>query len=890
MTKVTAGILAHVDAGKTTLSEAMLYDCGVIRSLGRVDRGDAFLDTNGLEKARGITIFSKQAILTLENTEVTLLDTPGHVDFSAEMERTLQVLDLAVLLVSGSEGVQAHTETLWRLLSRYGIPVFVFVNKMDLADRTKEDLLEEMKRVLGGNFVDFTEDDTEEFYENAATSGETELEEFLETGRVSVPHLREAIERRDLFPCMFGSALKNDGVKEFLLTLEKYITPPEYRESFAAKVYKIERDMDGKRLTCMKLTGGSLSVRDEVNGEKVSGIRIYSGEKFRPVTTAEAGSVCAVLGLTGTRPGMGLGAEEDSELPLLEPVMTYRLILPEEMDAAKAMPKLREVEEEIPELHMVWDEEKQEIHAQIMGAVQMEILQSILPERLGCAVRFGERSIVYRETIADTVEGVGHFEPLRHYAEVHLLMEPSERDSGLTFADDCSTDTLATNWHRLILTHLAEREHRGVLIGAPVTDMKITLVSGRAHLKHTEGGDFRQAVYRAVRQGLMQAESVLLEPWYNFRLEIPETYVGRAMTDLGRMEAKFEMPVQERGMAVIAGRAPVSTIDPYQAEVIAYTAGRGRLLCTAGGYDLCHNTEEVLEHSAYDPELDLRNPTGSVFCTHGAGFYVPWNEVKNYMHLESCFSARAGQLKDTADVETAALTRQGGDNRDRSEEVWLGTDEIDAILDKTYNANRKPEEGAGRNRWGARRRKGNDRETVYTAPNPESGEKAAPKKIGPKYLLVDGYNTIFAWPELSALAQTNIDSARDRLLDIMCNYQGYTKYCLIVVFDAYRVQGHRTEYFDYRNIHVVYTKTAETADQYIEKFSHEHAKRYDVTVATSDGLEQIIVRSQNAAVLSARDLRDEVSRIDSLIRENIGQKEAGMKNRPFEGLTGPENA
>ena len=891
MTKVTAGILAHVDAGKTTLSEAMLYHCGVIRSLGRVDRGDAFLDTNGLEKARGITIFSKQAILTLGDREVTLLDTPGHVDFSAEMERTLQVLDYAVLLVSGSEGVQAHTETLWRLLSRYGIPVFVFVNKMDLTDRSQADLIDEMKRVLGGSFVDFTEDDTEEFFENAATCGEAELEEFLETGSVDAERLRAAILRRDLVPCFFGSALKDTGVAEFLQGLEKYMVSPAYGEAFAAKVYKIERDSDGKRMTFMKLTGGNLSVRDEIDGEKVSGIRIYSGEKFRAVTTAEAGTVCAVLGLTSTRPGMGLGEEKDSELPVLEPVMTYRLMLPEEMDAAKAMPKLREVEEEIPELHMVWDEEKKEIHAQIMGAVQMEILQSILPERLGCAVRFGERSIVYRETINDTVEGVGHFEPLRHYAEVHLLMEPSERGSGLTFADDCSTDTLATNWHRLILTHLAEREHRGVLIGAPITDIKITLVSGRAHIKHTEGGDFRQAVYRAVRQGLMQAESVLLEPWYNFRLEIPETYVGRAMTDLGRMEAKFEMPVQERGLAIIAGRAPVSTIDPYQAEVIAYTAGRGRLICSAGGYDICHNPEEVLEQSAYDPELDLRNPTGSVFCTHGAGFYVPWNEVKDYMHLESCFSSRAGQLKDTADVETAALTRQGGDERARSgEEVWLGTEEIDAILDRTYNANRKPEEGAGRNRWGARRKKVSDTETVIAAKpaGTGSGTGSVKKPAGPKYLLVDGYNTIFAWPELNDLAQTNIDSARDRLLDIMCNYQGYTKYCVIVVFDAYRVQGHNTEYFDYRNIHVVYTKTAETADQYIEKFSHEHAKRYDVTVATSDGLEQIIVRSQNAAVLSARDLMEEMKRTDTLIRENIGQKELGMKNRPFEGIISPE--
>ncbi|MDD6197003.1 MAG: TetM/TetW/TetO/TetS family tetracycline resistance ribosomal protection protein [[Clostridium] aminophilum] len=898
------GILAHVDAGKTTLSEAMLYESGSIRKMGRVDDGDAFLDHYSLERARGITIFSKQAVIHGENMEITLLDTPGHVDFSAEMERTLQVLDCAILVISGSEGVQAHTETLWRLLRRYGIPVFLFVNKMDLARHSKEEILNGLKEKLGGNFMDFSDEGSSAFFENAATIGVEEMEEFFETGSVSEEHIRAGIRSGEILPCMFGAALKNDGVKEFLSLLERYAPAPEYDSTapFGAKVYKIERDSDGKRLSFMKITAGRLSVRDEIGEEKVSGIRIYSGGRFETVTTAGAGQIAAVVGIQATRAGMGLGSEEDSELPVLEPIMTYRLILPDDADAMKILPKLREIEEEIPEMHMVWDEEKKEIHTQIMGAVQMEILQNIIRERTGYTVEFGGRSVVYRETIASAVEGVGHFEPLRHYAEVHLKLEPGERGSGVTIEDEADLDSLAGNWHRLILTYIAEKEHRGVLTGSPVTDIRITLMSGRAHLKHTMGGDFRQATYRAVRQGLMEAETVLLEPYYRFRLEIPDSYVGKAMTDLGRMSAKFDMPVMKDGTAVIEGTAPASEIDSYPAEVAASTGGKGRIACTPAGYGECHNTEEVVQAKAYDPEADLRNPTGSVFCTHGAGFYVPWNEVKDYMHLESCFSENSGRLRSDSEIETAAGSGMGERNGRRADgsgpkEIFLGMDEIDEIISRTYHANRKKSDDPGRNRWGARRKKAAAGETVISAagvrrPGNDAGVREGagggaadpknsagfrqktgkPKVSERKYLLVDGYNVIFAWPKLAALAEENIDSARSALLDIMCNYQGYTNYYLIVVFDAYRVQGHRTEWFDDRNIHVVFTKEAETADRYIERFTHENAKQYHITVATSDGLEQTIIRGQGAALISSREFEVEVNRVENLIRTEHAER------------------
>lgn len=882
--QLCVGILAHVDAGKTTLSEALLYESGGIRKLGRVDRGDAFLDNFALERQRGITIFSKQAVLTAGDTVVTLLDTPGHADFSAEMERTLQVLDLAVLLISGSEGVQTHTEVLWNLLSRYRVPTFLFVNKMDLASKPKEEIIREIRTKLHANIVDFTDDHSNAFFENAAAS-EDAMEEYFATGEVSEDRIRSEIASREIFPCWFGSALRDFGVRDFFKGLIRYAPDPVWKDEFAAKVFKIMRDRDGKRLTFLRITGGSLRVRDEIGGEKISGIRIYSGDKFQNVTEAHAGTVCAVLGLSGTKPGQGLGAEKDSAVPSLEPMMTYRLVLPPDAAIAQVLPKLRELEEEIPEMHLLWDEEKRELHVQIMGAVQMEVLSSLMEERTGMKIGFGERSIVYRETIADTVEGVGHFEPLRHYAEVHLLLEPGERGSGLVFDDQCDFDSLAGNWHRLILQHLGEKEHRGVLIGAPITDMKITLVSGRASLKHTEGGDFRQAVYRAVRQGLMEAESVLLEPFCRFVLEIPESYIGKAMTDLGHLSAKFDMPEMAAGKAVIRGRGPAACLDSYQAEILAGTAGKGVLTCIPDGYDICHNAEEVIQASDYDPELDLRNPTGSVFCTHGAGFYVPWNEVKDYMHLESCFSERAGALRGAEDIETAAGTIQGGDirKRDSEEDRWIGTDEVDAIIDRTYHANRRKEKDEGRNRWGAKRKPVKSGETVYRAPDASQGKtpKAAKKPAGPHFLLVDGYNVIFAWDELNELAKTNIDSARDRLIDILCNYQGYTKDYLIVVFDAYRVQGHKTEFFNFRNIHVVYTKEAETADQYIEKFTHENAHRYDVTVATSDGLEQIIIRGQGAALISSREFAKEVKRVEKTIREENRERTV---NRP-----GPKN-
>ncbi|WP_194610904.1 translation factor GTPase family protein [Clostridium vitabionis] len=876
------GLLAHVDAGKTTLSEALLYESGGIRKLGRVDQGDAFLDNLALERARGITIFSKQAVLTEGDTEVTLMDTPGHADFSAEMERTLQVLDLAVLVISGSEGVQSHTEVLWNLLARYRVPTVFFVNKMDLASRPEKEILQEIRKKLGANAVDFTAPGSGDFFENVAAADEDAMEEYFADGEVSEERIRAEIADREIFPCWFGSALRDLGVGDFLRGLVRFAPDPVRSAEFGAKVFKIMRDREGKRLTFLRITGGILRVREEIGGEKISGIRVYSGEKYRSVPEADAGTVCAVLGLTGTRPGMGLGHEADSVAPALEPMMTYRLILPPDTAAAQVLPKLRELEEEVPEMHLVWDEEKGEIHVQIMGTVQMEILADLMRERTGLAVSFGERSVVYRETIADTVEGVGHFEPLRHYAEVHLLLEPGERGSGLVFDDRCDYDTLAGNWHRLILQHLGEREHRGVLTGSPITDMKITLMSGRASIKHTEGGDFRQAVYRAVRQGLMEAESVLLEPYCRFILEIPENSIGRAMTDLGRLSAKFDPPEISGARAVIRGRGPAAGLDAYQADLTAYTAGRGHLTCIPDGYDLCHNAEEVIAARGYDPELDLRNPSGSVFCTHGAGFYVPWNEVKDYMHLESCFSENSGKLRGEGEVETAAGTIQGGDARSRrQEEQWIGTDEVDAILDRTYNANRKRDEENGRNRWGARKKPVKSGETIYRAPEggaDRQSEKAAKKAAEPHYLLVDGYNVIFSWEELNSLAKANIDSARDRLLDILCNYQGYTKDYLIIVFDAYRVQGHRTEFFDFRNIHVVFTKEAETADQYIEKFTHENARRHNVTVATSDGLEQVIIRGQGAALISSREFEKEVHRVEELIRAENHERAVNRPN------------
>lgn len=894
MKRLAVGILAHVDAGKTTLSEAMLYAGGMIRHLGRVDKGDAFLDTYELEKKRGITIFSKQARLTVSDMEITLLDTPGHVDFSAEMERVLQVLDYAVLVVSGSDGVQGHTRTLWRLLSRYQIPVFVFINKMDLTADRNQEILGELKDSLGGNFVDFGTYGTESFYEETAVCGEEELEEFLATGKVSREAICRRIVSRDLFPCYFGSALKNIGVEEFMSGLKEYTLEPAHLDEFGAKIFKIVRDSQGERLTYMKITGGVLHVKERIGEEKVNQLRLYSGDKYETVSEACAGMVCAATGLLHTKPGEGLGACEMSQEPVLEPVLTYRVELPDDVDAAAILPKLLQLEEEEPELHIVWEEEKKEIHAQIMGEIQMEILRSLISERFGIDVRFGGRSIVYKETITDTVEGVGHFEPLRHYAEVHLLLEPGEAGSGLVFDTDCSEDILSKNWQRLVLTHLEEKVHRGVLIGAPITDMKITLKSGRAHVKHTEGGDFRQSVYRAVRQGLMQAHSVLLEPFYAFRLTIPDKMVGRAMTDLERRFAVFEGPSLEDGMAVLTGRAPVSSLDGYQSEVTAYTSGLGHLICTLDGYGECHNADEVIAAAAYDPDADLANPSGSVFCTHGAGFVVNWDEVKDYMHLESCLGAFNGKRREIITEEGARSSDGLGGGS--AEEMWLGTDEVDAILARTYNANKK--EDGKKSRFGgtgkrqtkqygagiygemARHQEADRRKGGVNAKTAEIGSGIKGKKESAirEYLLVDGYNIIFSWDELNDLAKINIDSARGKLLDILCDYQGSRGIEVIAVFDAYKVQGHKTEILDYHNIHVVYTKEAETADQYIEKFAHENGHKYMVMVATSDRLEQIIIRGQGCGLYSARDFKEEVERVKNQTREHTNRPDSGHKN------------
>lgn len=846
MGKIVVGILAHVDAGKTTLSEGMLYTAGAIRTMGRVDNRDAFLDTYALERERGITIFSKQAVFSLGTTQVTLLDTPGHVDFSPEMERTLQVLDYAILVISGADGVQGHTRTLWNLLKRYEIPTFVFVNKMDQAGTDAEVLLQELKTVLEEGCVNFSAKRDAAFYEEAAVCSEDALEEFLETGRLKKETLQELFLERQLFPCFFGSALRLEGVKEFVEQMQELIKVPAYSETFGAKVFKIARDEAGNRLTYLKITGGSLKVKAVIEGQKVNQIRIYSGEKYEAVNEVEAGSICAVTGLSDTYPGEGLGAEQGTYLPVLEPVLNYQVIPMEGDDPILLLPKLRELEEEEPQLHIVWEEALQEIHVQLMGEVQLEVLKTLIYERFGVEVEFGQGNILYKETIQNTVEGVGHFEPLRHYAEVHLLLEPGEPGSGVQCMSVCSEDLLDRNWQRLILTHLMETEHRGVLTGAPITDIRITLVSGKAHLKHTEGGDFRQAVYRAVRQGLKQAESVLLEPYYEYRLELPSENVGRAMTDIERMHGTFGLPQTEADRTILTGMAPVSTMRDYQKEVHAYTRGNGTLQCTLKGYAPCHNTEEVLVATGYDSERDTLHPTGSVFCAHGAGFLVPWYEVKEYMHLPSIMQEKPSDSSE--EKQTAYRVSKETD-------AWIDTEEVDRIIAQSVGANKK-------------------QKTLPKKKVPEyykSTSKPKKQEVREEYLLVDGYNVIFAWEDLKDLAQISIDGARGKLLDVLCDYQGMKKCNLIVVFDAYRVQGHKTEISTYHNIHVVFTKEAETADQYIEKFAHENGKKYNVTVATSDGLEQIIIRGQGCRLLSARELKDEIERTKKTLFEEHPQ-------------------
>lgn len=857
--KTVIGILAHVDAGKTTLSEALLYNAGITKALGRVDKGNAYLDTDELEKQRGITIFSKQAEFIWKDLEVTLVDTPGHVDFSAEMERTLQILDYAILVISASNGVQSHTRTLWELLKMYKVPTIIFVNKMDMPDTDKALLLSELKSKLDDSCIDFTDIQEVMSNEEVAMTNESLMEEFLSCGKIDIEDIKRGISDREIFPCHFGSALKNDKIIDLLDGLNTYIDEKKYPDKFGAKVYKINRDSQGNRITYIKVTGGVLRVKDIIDDseEKINQIRIYSGDKYRTANEIYSGEVCAVTGLTKTYSGENLGIENENNDVILEPVLMYRVVLPQEIDAAMMLPKLKQLEEEDPTLSIKWNEDLKEIQVCLMGEVQIEILKKLVLDRFKVAIEFDQGNVVYKETISNTVEGVGHFEPLRHYAEVHLRLEPGEIGSGLTFETECSEEILAKNWQRLILTHLQEREHKGVLTGSGITDMKITLVSGRAHLKHTEGGDFRQATYRAVRQGLKMAQSVLLEPYYDFRLEIPTEMLGRAMTDIERIYGKINPPENYGEYSVITGYAPVVTMRKYREDIAAYTKGQGKITCTLKGYLPCHNQEEIVEAYGYDSEADTFNPTGSVFCAHGAGFYVSYDKVYEYMHIG---------LENQPDKEYVY-----NDNNIVSgeyKEEWIGIDEVDAIINQTYNDNKKSEGENKRNNW----KKSRNEQDYFDY----RGSKSVNSEMREKYLLVDGYNVIFAWDDLKELAAVNIDGARGKLMDILCNYQAICKCELIVVFDAYRVKGHDTEISDYHNIHVVFTKEAETADQYIEKFAHQNGRKYNVTVATSDGLEQIIIRGQGCNLISSRELKEEIDRASKDIMQKFQNGDFGL--------------
>ena len=846
--QIVLGILAHVDSGKTTLSEAMLYRAGVTRRLGRVDHKDAFLDTDALEKARGITIFSKQALLTAGDTDITLLDTPGHVDFSTETERTLQVLDYAVLVVSGTDGVQSHTETLWRLLRRYHVPTFVFVNKMDLPGMERQELLAQLNRRLGEGFVDFGAEQADRD-EALALCDENLMDRMLDARQLQDADLIPAIARRHVFPCWFGAALKLEGVDALLDGLDRYTRPAPALEAFGAKVFKVSQDEQGARLTWLRVTGGELKVKAQLTGEadgepwaeKANQLRLYSGAKYTLTEAIGPGQVCAVTGLTKARPGEGLGAERDSDLPVLEPVLSYQVLLPEGADVHAALGKLHRLEEEEPQLHVVWNETLGEIHVQLMGEIQLEVLRSLLAERFGLEVEFGPGGILYKETITEPMEGVGHYEPLRHYAEVHLKLEPLPRGSGMQFAADCREEVLDKNWQRLVLTHLEEKQHLGVLTGSPLTDVKITLIAGRAHLKHTEGGDFRQATYRAVRQGLMLAKSQLLEPWYAFRLEVPAENIGRAMSDIQRMEGTFDPPESGEETAVLTGFAPVSTMRSYPMEVVSYTRGRGHLSLTLDGYRPCHNAQEVITAIGYEPEHDLDNPADSVFCAHGAGFVVPWDQVRSHMHVDS------GWGKSTRPEQEAAVPQ-------RRAMAYRATLEEDAellkIFERTYGPIKRDPLAAFR--------------PVQKRERPDFA--AEQWEIAPEYLLVDGYNIIFAWDELNALSKESLDAARHKLMDILCNYQGFQKCVLILVFDAYRVPGSPGSIEQYHNIHVVYTKEAETADMFIERVTHEIGRNRRVRVATSDGMEQIIILGHGALRVSARMFHEEVQNVEKQIR------------------------
>lgn len=862
------GILAHVDSGKTTLAEGLLYTCGSIRSLGRVDHKNAFLDNFALERARGITIFSKQALLTWKDLHITLLDTPGHVDFSAEMERTLQVLDYAILVISGADGVQGHVQTLWRLLKRYEIPTFLFVNKMDQEGTQKDKLIRELQSRLDTACIDFSREvfGTLEFYEALAMCDENLLEEYLDRGNVCEEKIACAIEERKVFPCYFGSALKLWGVERLLEEIYKYALVPEYPKEFGARVFKISRDNGGNRLTHLKVTGGSLRPKMLLGEEKVNEVRRYNGAQYQLAEEVKAGDICVVTGPAETKAGQGLGYEREKAVPILEPVLTYQVLLPREADVVTALGQLRLLEEEEPLLRIVWKEQSKEIHVQVMGEVQLEILRSQIAERFGLEVSFGKGSIVYKETIAEPVIGIGHFEPLRHYAEVHLLLEPGERGSGLQFATLCSEDMLSKNWQRLVLTHLEEKLHPGVLTGSEITDMRITLIAGKAHLKHTEGGDFRQATYRAVRQGLRRAKNVLLEPCFAFTLELPTECLGRAMTDIQKMCGSFQTPDTRGDVSILTGEAPVSAMQNYQREFQTYTRGHGRMSCVLKGYAPCHNAKEVVEGMAYDPEGDLANPTGSVFCAHGAGFLVEYDQVESYAHVSSRLkldregSIQIEQSEDTVGyAEVANAKNQGAKGRTTDTVGYITQEEIDEIFRQTYG--KRPEDKGHFRRYHKSAASKQNQGVIHGT------SSGGDRKVSGSYLLVDGYNIIFAWEDLRALAAVNLDSARDKLIDILSNYQGYLGSTVIVVFDAYKVKGSPGSKLMYNNVHVVYTKEAETADQYIERTVHQIAKDYQVTVATSDALEQMIIWGEGAIRLSANGLLEAISRANQELKE-----------------------
>ena len=897
MKKLVVGILAHVDSGKTTLSESMLYTAGKIRKLGRVDHKDAYLDTDAQERERGITIFSKQAIFTYDGMEITLLDTPGHVDFSAEMERTLQVLDYAILVINGMDGVQSHTDTLWKLLKRYEIPTFIFVNKMDMEGTDKDAVFQNIRKKLDGDCVDFSSGDRDE---QIAMADERLLDTYLDSGMVEVEDIIEAILDRKIFPCFWGSALKLSGVQELLDAMNTYMVMPAYNAEFGGRIFKISRDAKGERLTYMKVTGGSLKCREQIEGTegKVNQIRIYSGARYETVEEASAGTVCAVTGLGETSAGQGVGCEQENVFAGLEPVLSYKVSYPEDKDAVVVLRDIRQLEEEEPELHVEFAQETGEIFVKVMGQVQLQVLTQIIKDRFGYLISFGMGRIIYKETLAEPVMGVGHFEPLRHYAEVHLLMEPLEPGSGMQFDTICSEDVLDKNWQRLILTHLEEKEYRGVLTGAPITDMKITVTAGRAHQKHTEGGDFRQATYRAVRQGLMMGECRLLEPVYAFRLEIPTEMTGRAMNDITRMHGRFAQPEIEGEMSILTGTAPVATMQEYQQDVTAYTRGQGKLSCTLQGYEPCHNEDEVLAASTYDPELDMANPASSVFCAHGAGYIVDWYDVYDMMHVKEDPGFALAGMEDVLRNITSEPTEADEDNRKRMarERQDVGAPvydekELEDIFVRTYGSNSRENAAynkAGFNRynksvseadWYVKKAAEHGKSKTTGAQTPAVGLKTADTGIARpgayrkqkgeiEYLLVDGYNVIFAWDDLKALAAVNIDSARDKLIDIMSNYQGYVGCELILVFDAYKVKQNPGSITKHGNIHVVYTKEAETADMYIEKTTHELGRKYKVTVASSDGLEQLIIMGQGALRMSSRGLREEVERVNRILRDD----------------------